>query len=57
VAGSGRTGFPTNLPVSLKASTDDRPVRLYYPAGEISANGENVPDQPDAFTDKIFWAN
>ncbi len=52
-----RTGFPTNLPVSLKASTDDRPVRLYYPAGEISANGENVPDQPDAFTDKIFWAN
>lgn len=51
-----RTGYPSGLPVSLRATTDDRPVRLFYPAGEISANGENVPDQPNAFTDKIFWA-
>jgi len=52
-----RTGYPSNLPVSELASTSDRPVRLYYPAGELSANGANVPTQPDAFTAKIFWAN
>jgi len=51
-----RTGFPTNLPISLKATSADRPVRLYYPASEISSNGGNVPSQPDAFSAKIFWA-
>ncbi|MBN2697695.1 MAG: SusD/RagB family nutrient-binding outer membrane lipoprotein [Bacteroidales bacterium] len=51
-----RTGFPSNLPISLLASTPDRPVRLYYPALEYAVNGDNVPSQPDAFTDKIFWA-
>ncbi len=51
-----RTGFPSGLPVSLQATTPDRPVRLFYPAGELSANGDNVPAQPDAFTAKIFWA-
>ncbi|MCB2195159.1 MAG: SusD/RagB family nutrient-binding outer membrane lipoprotein [Bacteroidetes bacterium] len=61
-----RTGYPdpaafgdygAGLPISQLASTPDRPVRLYYPASEISSNGENVPSQPDAFTAKIFWAN
>ena len=52
-----RTGYPSNVPVPLTASTSDRPVRLYYPAGELSANGANVPSQPDAFSAKIFWAN
>lgn len=52
-----RTGYPAGLPVSLLASTPDRPVRLFYPAGETTSNGENIPDQPNAFTDKIFWAN
>jgi hypothetical protein len=52
-----RTGYPSNLPISFLASTSDRPVRLYYPAGEYSSNGANVPTQPDAFTAKIFWAN
>jgi hypothetical protein len=52
-----RTGFPSGLPISLLASTPDRPVRLFYTSREISANGENVPSQPDAFTAKIFWAN
>jgi hypothetical protein len=52
-----RTGFPTGLPVSLLASTPDRPVRLYYVASEYSSNGDNVPTQPDAFDSKIFWAN
>jgi hypothetical protein len=51
-----RTGFPSNLPISMLASTPDRPVRLFYISDEISANGANVPAQPNAFTDKIFWA-
>lgn len=52
-----RTGFPAGLPISLLASTADRPVRLYYTAGEISSNGANVPAQPNAFTAKVFWGN
>ncbi len=52
-----RTGYPSNLPVSSMASTPDRPVRLYYPSSEITGNPGNLPSQPDAFTDKIFWAN
>lgn len=51
-----RTGFPAGLPISDQASTNDRPVRLFYPAGEYSSNGENLPTQPNAFTEKIFWA-
>lgn len=53
-----RTGFPRNLPISMKATTADRPVRLLYPSGEISANGGEVPAQEEslAFTSKIFWA-
>lgn len=51
-----RTGYPSGLPVSAQASTADRPVRLFYTSIEQSSN-PNVPgDQPDAFTDKIFWA-
>lgn len=52
-----RTGFPENLPIADEASTADRPVRLFYPASERSTNALNVPAQPDAFTEKIFWAN
>ena len=52
-----RTGYPSNLPISDQATSSDRPVRLYYPASELSSNGGNVPSQPDAFTAKIFWAN
>ncbi len=52
-----RTGYPSNLPISQLATTNDRPVRLFYPSGELSSNGANVPAQPDAFTAKIFWGN
>lgn len=53
-----RTGFPSGLPIPLNYSTTtDRPVRLFYTAGELSSNGANVPTQPNAFTSKIFWAN
>ena len=53
-----RTGYPSDIPIPLNyTGSADRPVRLYYPSGEYSANGENVPTQPDAFSAKIFWAN
>lgn len=61
-----RTGYPdpagfgtfsAGLPISLLASTVDRPVRLMYPASEISSNGANVPAQPNVFTTKVFWGN
>ena len=53
-----RTGYPAGLPISLLASTPDRPVRLFYVSGELSSNGANVPKpQPNAFTAKVFWAN
>lgn len=48
---------PTGFPISELASEDDRPVRLMYPQSEATRNSENVPDQPDVFDNKIFWAN
>jgi hypothetical protein len=51
-----RTGFPSGVPVTLQATTADRPVRLFYTADELSANGDNVPTQPDAFSGLVFWA-
>jgi hypothetical protein len=56
-----RTGFPSGIPIPLNyTKTSDRPVRLMYPSGEYSSNGDNVPTQDNpsiAFTSKIFWAN
>lgn len=52
-----RTGYPSNLPISLSSPEANRPVRLAYPSQEISGNGGNVPSQPNVFTSKIFWAN
>jgi hypothetical protein len=53
-----RTGYPSGIPLPLNYNaTADRPVRLAYPSGEYSANGDNVPTQPNVFTAKIFWAN
>jgi Starch-binding associating with outer membrane len=52
-----RTGYPAGLPISELATSSDRPVRLMYPASELSSNGANVPTQLDPFTVKIFWAN
>ncbi len=52
-----RTGYPSNVPVSILSSQPDRPVRLAYPSSEITSNGANLPAQPNAFTNPIFWAN
>jgi hypothetical protein len=65
-----RTGFPlagTNLHFSAKAIALGKlnpPVRLYYPSGEVSFNGDNESAAEAAnggtislFTNKIFWQN
>lgn len=52
-----RTGFPSSLPVPDNQTHLERPVRIYWPSGEVSSNGGNLPAQPDAFTAKIFWGN
>ena len=52
-----RTGYPAGLPISEQAPGSNRPVRLAYPNSEVTGNTLNIPDQPDVFTEKIFWAN
>ncbi|MCK0122776.1 SusD/RagB family nutrient-binding outer membrane lipoprotein [Gelidibacter sp. F2691] len=51
-----RTGFPSGLPIPAE-SGGVRPVRLLYPASEISRNGDNVPQQTasDVFNNFPFW--
>ena len=52
-----RTGFPSDLPISLKASKPQRPVRLLYPVSESSTNAENKPSTNvnTPFEGKVFW--
>jgi hypothetical protein len=51
-----RTGFPAGLPIPAE-SDGVRPVRLLYPASEISRNSNNVPQQNanDVFNNFPFW--
>lgn len=51
-----RTGFPSGLPIPAE-SPGTRPVRLLYPASEVSRNANNVPTQTvgDVFTNNPFW--
>ncbi len=52
-----RTGFPSNLPVSVEVPNLVRPVRLSYPSSELSTNSNNVPTQSNVYTTPVFWAN
>ncbi len=51
-----RTGFPSGLPIPAESS-GKRPVRLLYPASEVSRNAANVPQQTadDVFNKSPFW--
>ena len=40
--------------VAIPASSPE-PVRLYYPLREESVNGDNVPQNINVFTSRIFW--
>lgn len=54
-----RTGFPRNIPLSTKAASSTKPVRLLYPLSEYSNNAQNASAQGtiSQFTSKIFWMN
>lgn len=52
-----RTGYPSDVPMSLLSTKPNRPVRLSYPSSELTANSNNLPTQLDEFSSKIFWAN
>lgn len=52
-----RTGYPNDMPLSSEATPSITiPVRLHYPKSETNFNGDNLPSQPNVFTDKPFWA-
>lgn len=53
-----RTGYPSDLPSAPDATISTTiPVRLLYPASEVSTNAANTPDQTidDAFNSPVFW--
>ena len=52
-----KNNFPVTPPSAITAANAARPVRLFYPQGELAANGENVKAQGtiDVFTTRLFW--
>jgi len=54
-----RTGFPRGIPLSTKAASSIKPVRLLYPLSEYSNNAQNASAQGtiSQYTSKIFWMN
>jgi hypothetical protein len=52
-----RTNFPVTPPSLATSPTAPRPLRLFYPQGELASNGENVLAQGtiDVFATRIFW--
>lgn len=53
-----RTGFPSDIPVSLQSAGAVIPTRIFYPLSETQTNKDNVAAQGtiDQFSTKIFWA-
>ena len=52
-----KNNFPVTPPSASTSTTAPRPVRLFYPSGELASNGENVKAQGtiDVFTSRLFW--
>lgn len=52
-----KNNFPVTPPSASTATNAPRPVRLFYPSGEVASNGENVKAQGtiDVFTSRLFW--
>jgi hypothetical protein len=52
-----RTNFPVTPPSLATSPTAPRPLRLFYPQGELASNGENVLAQGtiDVFATRLFW--
>lgn len=52
-----RTNFPVTPASQSTAANAARPVRLFYPQGELASNGANVTAQGtiDVFATRLFW--
>ena len=52
-----KNNFPVTPPSANTSPTAPRPVRLFYPSGEVASNGENVSAQGaiDVFATRLFW--
>jgi hypothetical protein len=52
-----KNNFPVTPPSAATATNAPRPVRLFYPSGEVASNGENVKAQGtiDVFATRLFW--
>ena len=52
-----KNNFPVTPPSASTATNAPRPVRLFYPQGEVASNGENVNAQGtiDVFATRLFW--
>jgi hypothetical protein len=52
-----KNNFPVTPPSLATAANAPRPVRLFYPQGELASNGANVTAQGaiDVFATRLFW--
>src|SRR6187397_805105 len=52
-----KNNFPVTPASASTATNAPRPVRLFYPSGEVASNGENVKAQGtiDVFATRLFW--
>jgi hypothetical protein len=52
-----KNNFPVTPPSASTAANAPRPVRLFYPSGEVASNGENIKAQGtiDVFATRLFW--
>jgi hypothetical protein len=52
-----KNNFPVTPPSASTAANAPRPLRLFYPSGELASNGANVLAQGtvDVFATRLFW--
>jgi len=52
-----KNNFPVTPASASTAANAPRPVRLFYPSGEVASNGENIKAQGtiDVFATRLFW--
>jgi hypothetical protein len=52
-----KNNFPATPASASTAANAPRPVRLFYPSGEVASNGENIKAQGtiDVFATRLFW--
>ena len=52
-----KNNFPVTPPSANTSPTAPRPLRLFYPSGEVASNGANVAAQGtiDVFATRLFW--